>query len=355
MAKRTKLTAPTPEELARIDADFRSEKPNPAIAPIAQVAAESAALGTGEGTTEKLNRLDAERLRAAQEQGLLITEIPLDRIDAEAMVRDRSILDVDQMNELKVSIRANGLRLPIEVYQAEDGQFQLLSGYRRLMAFRDLKSIKDEPRFQAIKAIVRPKTDIATSFTAMVEENEIRSNLSHYERGRIAVIAAQQGAFANTEAAVTQLFSSASAAKRSKVKSFAEVFEMLGDMLQFPETMSERRGLRLASTLRQGGEKRLREVLGGGQGTTPDLEWALIESVLEEVEAGPVKVAKLGRPKAVAPAGWLGHDTLRLSSGVVLRKEVTDDGYAIRFSGAALAPDLIDTAMEQLRQMFEAP
>ena len=355
MAKRTKLTAPSAEELAEIDAAFRSEKPNPATAPIAQVAAESAALGTGESTQDKLNRLDAERLRAAQDKGLLIAEIPIDRIEADAMIRDRSVLDADEMDELRVSIRASGLRLPIEVYEGEDGRYELLSGYRRLMAVRDLEGIDHEPQFQTIKAIIRPRAEIADAFSAMVEENEVRSNLSHYERGRIAVIAAQQGAFGSTEEAVNALFKSASAAKRSKVKSFAEVFEMLGDVMSYAETLNERRGLRLAAAVRQGGVKRLREVLSTGQGTTPDLEWAVLENVIEEIEAGPVKLAKMGRPKIAPPPGWQGKDTLRLSSGVVLRKEVTDDGYAIRFSGKSLAPDLIDSAMEQLRQLFEAP
>ena len=358
MAKRTKLTAPSAEELAQIDADFRSEKPgrpNPNTAPIAHVAAESAALGTGEGTQDKLNRLDAERLREAQEKGLLITEIPIDKIDADAMIRDRSVLDADEMDELRISIRASGLRLPIEGYEGQDGRFELLSGYRRLMAVRDLAKVKNEVEFRSIKAVIRPRTDIAGAFSAMVEENEIRSNLSHYERGRIAVIAAQQGAFSNTEEAVNALFKSASAAKRSKVKSFAEVFEVLGDVMAFPESLSERRGLRLAGAVRQGAVKRLRDALGTGQGVTPDLEWAVLEQIIEETEDGPPKVAKMGRPKSAPPNGWSGNDTLHLSSGVVLRKEVTDEGFAIRFSGQRLTPDLIDAAMEQLRQLFEAP
>lgn len=358
MAKRTKLAAPTAAELAALDADFRSEKParpNPATAPIAQVAAETAALGTGEAAQDKLNRLDAERLKAAETKGLLIAEIPTDQIDADAMIRDRSGLDAAEMEELKISIRANGVRLPIEVYPGEGGRYALLSGYRRLEAVRSLAKINGGAEFVTIKAIVRPAKTTAASFAAMVEENEIRSNLSHYERGRIAVVSAQQGAFENTEAAIAALFGHASAAKRSKVKSFAEIFEVLGDMLKFPEALTERRGLRLSGALRQGAEKRLREVLEPGQGTTADLEWAVLEQVIAEVESGPVKVAKLGRPKAVPPTGWKNNDTLHLSSGVVLRKEVTKDGYAITFSGTPVPADLIDRAMEQLARAFEKP
>ncbi len=62
MAKRTKLTAPSAEDLAKLDADFRSEnrvRPNPATAPIASVAADAAITGDAEPAQQKLNRLDA--------------------------------------------------------------------------------------------------------------------------------------------------------------------------------------------------------------------------------------------------------------------------------------------------------
>lgn len=51
----------------------------------------------------------------------------------------------------------------------------------------------------------------------MVEENEVRANLSHYERGRIAVLAAEQGHFTHVEEAVARLSGAASKAKRSKI------------------------------------------------------------------------------------------------------------------------------------------
>lgn len=357
MAKRTKLTAPSAEDLAQLDAEFRSEnppRPNPATAPIAQVAAESAALGSGEATEQRLNRADAERLRAAEEQGLLIAEIPTSQIVDDTMVRDRSILDADQMTELKLSLRTTGQRLPIEVFPIEGGQYALISGYRRLMATRDLAEMNPGD-FKTIKAIVRAATDTAEAFAAMVEENEIRADLSPYERGRIAVIASQQGAFDTTEAAIIRLFKNASAAKRSKVKSFAEVFEMLGDMLQFPETLTERRGLRLAGALRQGAEQRLRLALEGGEGTTPDLEWAVLEQVISEVEEGPVKVAKRGRPKSTPDYGWVNADTMNLPNGVTLRKGHDGDAFVIRLSGKLVTEELVSSAMEHLRHLFGPP
>ena len=234
-----------------------------------------------------------------------------------------------------------------------EGGYGLISGWRRLQAISHLRSHTGQDRFDKIQALIRTPETLSDAYIAMVEENEIRSSLSHYERGRIAVIAAQQDAFKSTEEAITKMFKAASAAKRSKIKAFAEVFEVLGDLLRFPQSLSERRGLRLSNALRQGAEGPLREALEGGQGTTPDLEWAVLDRIIEDVEAGPAKVAKLGRPKAKTPEGWADNNTLHLASGITLRKVATAEGYAIHFSGKTMHPDMIDTAMDRLRYYFD--
>jgi len=253
------------------------------------------------------------------------------------------------------SIRANGLRLPIEVYAGEEGTYHLLSGYRRLLAVRALEELNPTKGYDKIKALVRAPADTADSFAAMIEENEIRANLSHFERGRIAVIAAKQGAFPSTNKAISGMFSFASAAKRSKIKSFAEVFEELGDLLNYPEKLSERRGLRLANALRQNGAAALRDALATVDCTSPDLEWAVLESAIEGIEAGPVKLSKMGRPKAPMPVGWEGHDTVHLSSGISLRKGRDADGYIIHFSGKGINASLVDLAMRNLQHLLEKP
>ncbi len=348
MAKRTRLTAPTAEELAALDAEFRSEKPgrpNPGTAPIASVAAESAALSAAEPAQQQLDRLDAQALREAREAGRLIEELPLSQIVTSEMVRDRVVLEDEALEELTTSIRDHGLRLPIEVYEGASGEYHLLSGYRRLEAMRRLSR-------PAIKALVRPKAEQAAAFVAMVEENEIRENLSHYERGRIAVLAAQQGAFASVDEAIKSLFANSSAAKRSKVKSFAEVFELLGDLLKFPEDMSERRGLRVFGVIRQGALDDLRDVLAASDFDTPEQEWTQIEKVLAVVEAGPIKVAKRGRKPARAK---LRSEVIALESGISLRKEEGPDGFVIRVTGQGVTSDLIDDAIAALCTFFDKP
>ena len=356
MAKRRKLEAPSAADLSALDAEFRSEtrtRPNPATAPISQIASEAAQASRLDDAQTRLDRLDAERLRSAQEQGLLISEIATADIVTNQMIRDRTVLDADELTELQISIRANGLRLPIEVFQDGDG-YALLSGYRRLLAVRNLAEL-NPGNYTTIKALIRPATDTAGAFAAMVEENEIRANLSHYERGRIAAIAAQQGAFESTETAVNMLFNTASKSKRSKVRSFAEVFEMMGDLLEHPENLTERRGLRLAGALRQGGKPQLRDALSTGQGGSPDAEWYALEPAIIAIEEGPQRAAKRGRPKTQPAAGWEGRDTLHLSSGITLRKETDSNGYLIRFNGKGIDSEVMDSVMVELQRLLERP
>lgn len=366
MAKRRKLEAPSSAALGRIEEEFRRETPagqGRAVAPIAQVAADSAALShTASAESRAADarlRADAERLRAAEAGGLLMSELPLAQIDADALIRDRSVLDEAEMLELRQSIAANGLRLPIEVFELEaqaagGARYGLLSGYRRLMAVRALHGLTGAEKYAAIRALVRPRREIDAAFAAMVEENEIRSGISPFERGRIAVIAVQQGAFVNVEEAVSRLFAAGSKAKRSKVRSFAMIFEELGDMLGFPELLSEKRGLRLAQALRNGAEPLLREALAAAAAADADEEWAHLEAVIAAAEAGPRNLRRGGRPRAGRPiSGWQDAETLHTSAGITIRRKSDGKGYLLRFEGAGLDVELMDSLMAEIRALLE--
>lgn len=368
MVKRRKLEAPSSADLDRIEAQFRSEtsdRPTPmrGIAPIAQVAADSAAQAQTESADARAARAkaeaDAARLHAAQEQGLLMVEIPLDQIDEGAIIRDRMTMGEDEMQELRLSIAAHGLRLPIEVFELErpgrEGQrFGLLSGYRRVLATRGLLELTEADKYRQIRAIVRPRDDSAGAFVSMIEENEVREELSHFERGRIAVIAANQGAFANPEDAVDKLFASGSKAKRSKIRSFALIFEELGDMLAFPEALTERRGLQIATALRRGAEAQLRESLSQHEPADAEEEWAMIEPVIRRLDQAPRDPSRGGRPAAKQVRyGWIDGKTLRTSTGVTIRRATDSKGHILRLEGDALSSDLIDSLMLEIQSLLE--
>ena len=368
MAKRRRLEAPSTDALSRIEAEFRGETPDrgllaKGVAPIAQVAADSAAHLQAESAEAREARArlegDAAQLQAAREAGLLIVELPLEQIDEDAMIRDRMTMGEAEMLELRQSIAAHGLRLPIEVFELETpgraGQrYGLLSGYRRLMATRGLLELTEADKYRRIRAIVRPRSDAGGAFVSMIEENEVRESLSHFERGRIAVIAANHGAFANTEEAVDRLFATGSKAKRSKIRSFALIFEELGDMLTFPEALTERRGLALASALRQGAEGQVREALSRRTPADAEEEWALIEPAVNRLETALRDPARGGRPKRPAPvAGWVDDKTLRTSTGITIRRSSDSRGHLLRLEGSALTADLMDSLMLEIRSLLE--
>ena len=142
--------------------------------------------------------------------------IPLDQIDAAALTRDREALDEDALAELRLSIAANGLRLPIELWvlsePREAYRYGLISGLRRLRAYQAMHALTEEVRCAAIPAFLRAPADYPAALAAMVEENEVRSAIYPWERGRIAWLAQYHGDFPTIEEAVLKLFPSASPA-----------------------------------------------------------------------------------------------------------------------------------------------
>ncbi|MFX0543559.1 ParB/RepB/Spo0J family partition protein [Roseovarius sp. S4756] len=368
MAKRKKLEAPSPEDMSRFEDEFRRETagrpPLGQGAPIAQVAGDAAQqIQTASAEIRAGQARVAAELRAldaARDSGLLMAELPLAEIEPDAMVRDRIDLAEDEMTELRHSIAANGLRLPIEVFElaepTPDGtKYALISGYRRFMAVRALQELTGQEKYATIRAIMRPRGEADGAFVAMVEENEVRAQLTPFERGRIAVISAQQGAFVNVEEAVDRLYATASKAKRSKVRSFAMIFEELGDMLTFPEALSEKRGLRLAQALRTGGDAALREALARRVPENPEQEWATVESVIAHSDDTPPSRARGGRPRRAPVAGWQGADVLHTSAGITIRKMRDERGYVLRFEGGKLDDDLMDSLMVEIQSLLDKP
>jgi ParB family chromosome partitioning protein len=102
-----------------------------------------------------------------------LAEIPLAEINDAALTRDRSGLDEDALDELKVSIAASGLRMPIETFPLTNPKpphnYGLLSGLRRLIAFRDLHELTGQDRYTTIPAFLRPLGTMAQALTSMVE------------------------------------------------------------------------------------------------------------------------------------------------------------------------------------------
>jgi ParB-like chromosome segregation protein Spo0J len=246
-------------------------------APIAQVTGASAAAAAFEEVSAALT--------SARAEGRLIQRLPLDAIDAAYLVRDRLAEGAgEDLQSLIDSLRARGQQTPIEVVALEDGRYGLISGWRRLTALQRLHRETGEDRFAQVLALLRRPAAASDAYLAMVEENEIRSGLSYYERARIVARAADLGVFADEAAALRALFAAASRAKRSKIGSFLGLYHALDARLRFPAAISERLGLALARAIAAdaGFGARLADRLRKAGVETPEAEQDLLQRALTE-------------------------------------------------------------------------
>lgn len=244
------------------------------LPPVARIAAEAA-------TQSALEDLAAE-LRQARDSGRMVLDLPLAVVEATHLQRDRMYMDPEEMALLQASIRDRGQQMPIEVVTLSGGRYGLVSGARRLAALTALYSETRDNRFATVKALLRPFEAAPEAYLAMVEENEIRADLSFYERGRLAFEAARLGVFDTPAAAVKMLFQHAPAPKRSKILSFVALHEVLGNDLRFPEAVPEKLGLALVKAIQDdaGLTARLRDLLAAESVDTASDERRVLEAVL---------------------------------------------------------------------------
>ena len=305
MAKRKRLTPPvlTPETEsvpAGLETKSMQSYPlgvHPPIAssrpPIAQVA--------GDASNQAALEEVAQELQSARSQGRMVQALPLEAIKADHLVRDRLALDETEMQALKTSLEARGQQTPIEVVDLGQGSYGLISGLRRLTALKELHA--DGGAVTQIQALIKPIDTVSDSYVAMVEENEIRANLSFYERARLAAEAAKLGVYPTAQRAVQALFASASYSKRSKIMTFLTVHGALDASLRFPAAIPERIGLALASAIEADATfaPKLRDVLRKLPPQDAKEERAALERALARGGKGkPVSKAP-AKGKEVAP------------------------------------------------------
>lgn len=329
MAKRKRLTPPMqPPTPAPGPADPPAPRARAGIAPVAQIAGDAAQSGA-------LQQM-ADYIAKARADGLLLTSLPLDKIDLTHLHRDRLLpgdLAMDEdMVALIASLRARGQQVPVDVVRLGGDprtRYGLISGLRRMTALRHLFRETGEARFGTVVARVVAPQDSPQAYLSMVEENEIRAGISFYERARIALKAVEAGAFEDVRAALRGLYGNVSRAKRSKIGSFVTVVAALDGNLRFPAALSERRGLALAKALSSDPDlaPRLRQTLSGAHPQTPEAE----QDILERSPAG------------AAPTG---PKTDRTGAGPAraTRATVTRDGAHLVVSG----PDVDETLERDL-------
>ena len=282
-----------------------------------------------------------------------VHRIALAEIDDAALARDRSGLAEDALTELRLSIAASGLRMPIELFELSEprvsssGQphrYGLLSGLRRLHAYRELFDLTGEERYTTIPAFLRAPGTMAEAMAAMVEENEIREALSPWERGRIAWLAHRQEIFPTIEEAVAKLYPAANKAKRARLRSIAHLVDELDGFLTAPEHLNEHRLLRIEAAFRAGFDNVIRTALEESSLGAPQTQWQLLLPILTEAETPPANAPKPrpGRPRRV----------MQPRRGLTFRREQTRDGYTLHLTGRLATSDMIDDIFDEIERQF---
>lgn len=302
MAKRKRLTPARSDYLEGSGVPVPSGPMALGPAPIAQVAGDAAARAA-------LAEVSAE-FEAARDDGRVIDLLPLSAVDDGYLVRDRMVQDEEDLAALMDSIRARGQQTPVEVIRlptpVNGATHGLISGWRRLTALRRLCSETGDDRFATVRArVVSPDTAQA-AYVAMVEENEIRVNLSFYERARIAVQAMREGVYPTQRAALQGLFGTTTRSRRSKIGTFIALVEAFDGDLAHPTAISEKLGLALAREILRNPDfvSKVRNRLASAPERTAAEEMRLLALAVEEQR--PAAPGDAVEPRPQAPAGKAG-------------------------------------------------
>lgn len=181
----------------------------------------------------------AHELVALREAGHVVENIALDQVFTRLLMRDRLPGEDFELSDLVTSIREVGLSNPIRVVARPDGTgYELVQGYRRLSAYRQLLAETESQDWAHIPALVlaHGEANISGLYRRMVDENVVRKDLSFAE---MATAAMNYAADPSTDAfdlkgAVGKLFQSAPYSKRSYIRAFAKLLEVLGPTLMYP-------------------------------------------------------------------------------------------------------------------------
>lgn len=278
--------------------------------------------------------------------------IPIMGINDKALPRDRTLLDPDAQFELQGSIVMTGLRMPIEVfaYTDETGQFThaLISGLRRLTAYRTIAAAREGDEFDTIPAFVRTPASIPAAMAAMVAENEVRAETSPWEKGATLVAGVREEIFANLDAACEGLHPEAQRQKRARIRTFAHVVEELDGLIATPERLTGRQMTRLGAALRGGMTDLIVFTLQERTGAGLESQWAALTPLLAEAERNLDEVDKTyfapGRPRRL----------LRLRQGLVIRRELSGNDWILRFSGPeARKGGMMDDVFDAIDRLFQ--
>jgi ParB family chromosome partitioning protein len=220
-------------------------------AAVAETAAAVAARAEGEAAIRAENDALAAELVALRRAGRITALVPLGRIRTTKLLRDRQPGPDPELEMLVQSIRELGLSNPVLLEPDGQGGYELVQGWRRLAAFRRLAAETGEERWQAIPAnLVAPGGGLPELYRRMVDENLVRKDVSFAEMAALALAwAADPAGPGDTDRAVSELYRSAGKQKRSYIRAFAELLELLDKDLAHARAIPRALGLALRRRL----------------------------------------------------------------------------------------------------------
>ncbi|WP_299740207.1 ParB N-terminal domain-containing protein [uncultured Roseobacter sp.] len=285
--------------------------------PMAAAITENAEALSARQAAEADIRAENDRLAheyvALKKNGQIVGLVPLDDIRMTKLVRDRAADRDPDLDELKASIRAVGLSNPIHVEEVEDG-YELIQGFRRLSAFRELRKETGDARFASIPATLQARgAQLDHLYRRMVDENLVRRDISFAEMAQLAMSYASRSS-QSVAAAIEALYASAGRQKRSYIRHFAQLLTVLGSDLKFPEAIPRATGLSLVKLLEENPRfaGQVRAVLNSQPARDAALELSLLRSAVTGGQAKPKSskptpaktsartTIKLNRPEGVA-------------------------------------------------------
>ncbi len=285
--------------------------------PMAAAISENAeALGARQAAEAEI-RAENDRLAheyvALKKNGQIVGLVALDQIRTTKLIRDRAAERDPDLDELKASIKAVGLSNPIHVEEVAGG-YELIQGFRRLSAYRELLEETADPTFAQIPASLQARgAQLDHLYRRMVDENLVRRDISFAEMAQLAMSYASRSD-QSVAAAIEALFASAGRQKRSYIRHFAHLLTVLGNDLKHPEAIPRATGLSLVKLLEENTRfaGQVRAVLNSQPDRDAALEVSLLRSAVSGGQAKPSKprspapksssrtTIKLNRPEGVA-------------------------------------------------------
>jgi len=265
--------------------------------PMASAISETLEATTERATAEAAIRAENDALAhehvRLKKLGLITDLIQTSDVHTDKLTRDRSANVDPELAELKQSIMAVGLSNPIRVEQTDTG-YELIQGYRRLTAFRELAEETGDPRYTRIPAALVPRGEqLVYLYRKMVDENLVRKDLSFGEMANLALAYAHDSGVDMGDA-VSTLYASALKQKKTYIRQFARVLDDLNGALKYPEAIPRALGLEVYKFLdaNPGAAKALSDRLAAQPARDAEAELAILRDGLKAKKPEPKRAGR---------------------------------------------------------------